>query len=57
MINLSNARFDRMIANNYFKDEETFKKHIDLIKSEEKNLDFINKTYEIQNWLDIIKIH
>ena len=33
---------------NYFKDEETFKKHIDLIKSEEKNLDFINKTYEIK---------
>ena len=57
MVNLSNARFDRMIANNYFKDEEAFKKHIDLIKSEEKNLDFINKTYEIQNWLDIIKIH
>ena len=54
MINLSNARIDRMIANNYFKDKETFKKHIDLIKSEEKKLDFINKTHEIRNWLDII---
>ena len=54
MINLSNARIGRMIANNYFKDEETFKKHIDFIKSEEKNLDFINKTHEIRNWLDII---
>jgi hypothetical protein len=46
----------KMIAKEYFKDEETFKKHIDFIKSEEKNLDFKNKTYEIQNWLDIIKI-
>ena len=56
MINLSNARFDRMIANNHFKNEEKFKEHIDLIKSEEKNLDFVNKTHEIRNWLDIIKI-
>ena len=55
MINLSNERMGKMIAKEYFKDEEVFKKHIDFIKSEEKNLDFINKTYEIQNWLDIIK--
>ena len=55
MINLSNERMGKMIAKEYFKDEETFKKHIDFIKSEEKNLDFKNKTYEIQNWLDIIK--
>ena len=57
MINLSNARIGRMIANNYFKNEETFKKHIDFIKSEEKDLDFVNKTHEIRNWLDIIKIN
>ena len=55
MINLSNERMGKMIAKEYFKNEETFKKHIDFIKSEEKNLDFKNKTYEIQNWLDIIK--
>ena len=55
MINLSNERMGKMIAKEYFKDEETFQKHIDFIKSEEKNLDFKNKTYEIQNWLDIIK--
>ncbi len=55
MINLSNARIGRMIANNYFKNEETFKKHIEFIKSEEKDLDFINKTHEIRNWLDIIQ--
>ena len=55
MINLSKERMGKMIAKEYFKDEETFKKHIDFIKSEEKNLDFKNKTYEIKNWLDIIK--
>jgi len=55
MINLSNERMGKMIAKEYFKNEEIFKKHIDFIKSEEKNLDFENKTYEIKNWLDIIK--
>ena len=55
MINLSNERMGKMIAKEYFKDEEMFKKHINFIKSEEKSLDFKNKTYEIQNWLDIIK--
>ena len=55
MINLSNERMEKMIAKEYFKNEEAFKKHIDFIKSEEKNLDFENKTYEIKNWLDIIK--
>ena len=33
-----------------------FEKHIDFIKSEEQNLDFKNKTYEIQNWLRYNKI-
>ena len=55
MINLSNERMGKMIAKEYFMNEEAFKKHIDFIKSEEKNLDFKNKTYEIQNWLDIVK--
>jgi GMP synthase (glutamine-hydrolysing) len=55
MINLSNERMGKMIAKEYFKNEEAFKKHIDFIKSEEKNLDFKNKTHEIKNWLDIIK--
>ncbi len=55
MINLSNERMGKMIAKEYFKNEEAFKKHIDFIKSEEKSLDFENKTYEIQNWLNIIR--
>jgi len=55
MINLSHARMGKMIAKEYFKDEEVFGKHIDFIKSEEKGLDFENKTHEIRNWLDIIK--
>ena len=55
MINLSNERMGKMIAKEYFKNEEAFKKHIDFIKSEEKSLDFEDKTYEIQNWLNIIR--
>ena len=54
MINLSNERMGKMIAKEYFKDEVSFNNHINFIKSEEKNLDFINKTHEIRNWLDII---
>ena len=34
MINLSHARMGKMIAKEYFKDEEIFDKHIDFIKSE-----------------------
>ena len=55
MINLSKERMGKMIAKEYFQDEETFNQHIDLIKNEEKKLDFKNKTYEIKNWLDILK--
>ena len=55
MVNLSNARMGKMIAKEYFRDEESFKKHIEYIKSEEKSLDFKNKTHEIQNWLNIIR--
>ena len=58
MINLSNERKDKMINKKYFKDKETFKKHIEFIESiesKEKDLDFINKTLEIQNWLEIVK--
>ena len=55
MVNLSNARMGKMIAKEYFRDEKSFKKHIEYIKSEEKSLDFKNKTHEIQNWLDIIR--
>ena len=55
MVNLSNARMGKMIAKEYFRDEESFKEHIEYIKSEEKILDFKNKTHEIQNWLDLIR--
>jgi GMP synthase (glutamine-hydrolysing) len=54
MINLSHARMGKMIAKEYFKDEEVFAKHIDFIKSEEKDLDFDNRTCEIKNWLKLI---
>ena len=39
MINLANARKDRMITNKYFKDEKDFQNHMSLINSEDKKLD------------------
>ena len=54
MINLANARKDRMITNKYFKDEKDFQNHMNLINSEDKKLDFENRTCEVKNWLDIV---
>ena len=54
MINLANARKDRMITNKYFKDEKDFQSHMNLINLEEKKLDFKNRTCEVKNWLDIV---
>jgi GMP synthase (glutamine-hydrolysing) len=54
MINLANARKDRMITNKYFKDEKDFQNHMSLINSEDKKLDFENRTCEVKNWLDSI---
>jgi GMP synthase (glutamine-hydrolysing) len=54
MINLANARKDRMITNNYFKDKKDFQNHMNLINSEDKKLDFENRTCEVKNWLDVV---
>jgi GMP synthase (glutamine-hydrolysing) len=56
MVSLSNERKDRMIANKIFKDEKDFQNHMNFIKDEDKKLDFENRTCEIRNWLDIIKL-
>ena len=56
MLNLSNERKDRMIANKNFKDENDFQNHMNFIKDENKKLDFENRTCEVRNWLDIIKL-
>ena len=55
MINLANERKNRMIDNEYFKDESDFENHIDHIKEEDKKLDFENRTLEVKNWLDFIR--
>ena len=54
-INLTNLRKEKLLKNNYFKNDDEFLKHISLIKDEDKKLDFKNKTYEIRNWLKFIK--
>ena len=55
MINLSNERKERIIENKYFENENVFEKHIEYLKSEDKKLNFVNRTCEVRNWLDIIK--
>ena len=57
MVNLSNERKDRMIKNKYFKNENDFQNHINYIKEEDKKLDFENRTCEIKNWLNHIKLN
>ena len=54
MINLANARKERMINNNYFKDEKDFQNHMNFINNENEKLDFKNRTCEVKNWLDLV---
>ena len=49
MINLANERKNKMIDNNYFKDETDFENHSNHIKEEDKKLNFDNRTCEIKN--------
>tara|TARA_B100001564_G_scaffold359573_1_gene381902 strand:- start:2808 stop:3602 length:795 start_codon:yes stop_codon:yes gene_type:complete len=56
MINLCNVRKDQMIEKKYFKSENDFENHMNYIKEEEKKLDFVNRTCEVKNWLDILKL-
>jgi GMP synthase (glutamine-hydrolysing) len=54
MINLANARKERMIASNYFKGEKDFQNHLSYISTENEKLDFDNRTCEVKNWLNSI---
>ena len=54
MVNLSNARKDRLLNNNVFKNEDEFEKHVKYI--EEQDLDFNNRTHEVRNWLNNLKV-
>ena len=54
-INLTNLRKEKLLNNNYFKNDDDFSKHISVIKEEDKKLSFENKTFEIRNWLKFIK--
>ena len=57
MINLSSARKEKIIGNNHFDNENDFQKHLEFIKEEDKKLDFKNRTREIKNWLDLVKVN
>jgi GMP synthase (glutamine-hydrolysing) len=54
MVNLSNARKDRLLNNNIFENEDEFEKHVKYI--EEQDLDFNNRTHEVRNWLNNLKV-
>ena len=54
MVNLSNARKDRLLNNKIFKNEDEFEKHVKYI--EEQDLDFNNRTHEVRNWLNNLKV-
>ena len=56
MINHANARKDRIIKNKFFKDEMAFEAHINYIKEQDKKLDFQNRTCEVRNWMDYLKL-
>jgi GMP synthase (glutamine-hydrolysing) len=57
MVSLARARKDRLLNNKVFKDDNDFEKHMSLIQDENKNLDFENRTYEVKNWLEYIKLN
>ena len=54
MVNLSIARKNRLLNKNIFKKEDEFEKHIKYI--EEQDLDFVNRTHEVRNWLNNLKV-
>ena len=57
MVSLARARKDRLLNNKVFKDDNDFEKHMNLIQDENKNLDFENRTCEVKNWLEYIKLN
>jgi len=57
MVSLAKARKDRLLTNQVFKDSNDFEKHINFIENEDKNLDFENRTCEVKNWLEFIKLN
>ena len=56
MISLSNARKDSLLNNKVFNNENEYLKHILLIEEEDKKLDFENRTCEVKNWLEFLKV-
>ena len=55
MINLIAGRKDRLFKNKNFINEEEYQNHISYIKSENKLLNFNDRSCEVRNWLNYIK--
>ena len=54
MVNLANARKERLLNNKIFNDEKEFENHMKFIVEKDKILDFNNRICEVKNWLEII---
>ena len=54
MINLISGRKDRLFKNKNFLNEEDYQNHISYIKSENKLLNFNDRSCEVRNWLNYI---
>ncbi len=57
MVNISKARKQRLLNKKVFTDENAFDEHMNFIKKEDDKLDFENRTREVRNWLEYVKLN
>jgi len=55
MLNLIAGRKERLFVNKIFLNQEEYEKHISYIKSENKLLNYNDRTCEVRNWLNYIR--
>ena len=55
MLKLIEGRKERLFVNKNFLNEEEYENHISYIKSQNKLLDFNNRTCEVRNWLNYLR--
>ena len=55
MLNLIDSRKERLFVNKNFLNEDEYESHISYIKSENKLLNFNDRTCEVRNWLNYIR--
>jgi GMP synthase (glutamine-hydrolysing) len=56
MLNLMAGRKERLFKNKNFFSEEEYQDHVSYIQSENELLNFNDRTCEVKNWLNYLKI-